>query len=147
VIVIENAAGYCSGWRLKRQENNEESSQRPNHFVHCKDSRESLVGKSNMRPMKATRIGAVLLISIAMQGQQTPPASSISVTTPGQTPVYRINLRVHNGHSTLPVADLRSSLEELNFIWWSQAGVCFEIMSSKGDTTAADGFDIWFVPA
>ena len=97
--------------------------------------------------MKATRIVAVLLISIGMQGQQTPPASSISVTTPGQTPVYRINLRVHNGHSTLAVADLRSSLEELNFIWWSQAGVCFEIMSSKGDTTAADGFDIWFVPA
>ncbi len=119
--------------------------------------------------MNAIRIGAVLiLLSIALQGQHTPtPASAISGTTggiggvsgsagaagstgtgvvPGQTPVYRINLRVHNGHTTLPVADLRSLLEEINFIWWSQAGVCFEITSTKDDTMAPDGFDIWFVP-
>jgi hypothetical protein len=44
------------------------------------------------------------------------------------------------------VDDLRSSLEEMNFIWWSQAGVCFEITSTKDNATAADGFDIWFVP-
>src|SRR5213083_1363630 len=87
------------------------------------------------RAMNAIRIGAVLLlISIALQGQHTStPTSAISSTStggiggvsgsagtagaagtgavPGQTAVYRINLRVHNGHTTLPVADLRSSLE------------------------------------
>jgi hypothetical protein len=92
----------------------------------------------------ATRIGGVLLflISIALQGQQTrTSAASISGTSasdtsgparaagsgafeaaPGRTPVYRIKLRVHNGQTTLPAAELRKSLEEMNSIWWSQAG-------------------------
>ena len=118
--------------------------------------------------MNTIRIGAVLflLISTALQRLQTPtPASSISGTStgvasdsaaaiaagrsgvlPGRTPVFRINLRVHNGQSSLLLDDLRTSLEEMNFIWWSQAGVCFEIASTKDNATAADGFDIWFVP-
>jgi hypothetical protein len=115
--------------------------------------------------MNTTRFAAVLvlLISIALWGLQTPsPVPSISVTStgnnfsiaggsrqsgpPGQTPVYRINLRVHNGQSTLPAADLRTLLGEMNFIWWSQAGVCFEITSTKDDITGRDGLDIWFVP-
>src|SRR5438105_4606794 len=99
--------------------------------------------------MNATRIGGVLLllISIALRAQQTrTSAESISGTSasgtsgragaassvafgaaPGQTPVYRIKLRVHNGQTTLTAAELRKSLEEMNSIWWSQAGVCFEI--------------------
>src|SRR5436190_8345921 len=52
---------------------------------------------------------------------------------PGRTPVYRINLRVHRGRSNLPAAELRKALEEMNSIWWSQAGVCFEITSSLDD--------------
>ncbi len=117
--------------------------------------------------MNATRIGAVLLllISIAWHRQQTrTSAASISRTSPsgtsgragtaglgalaapGRTPVYRIKLRVHNGQTTLPVAELRKSLEEMNAIWWSQAGVCFEITTTKDDARAPDGFDIWFVP-
>src|SRR6476620_11764077 len=102
--------------------------------------------------MNASRIGAVLLllISIGWHRQQTrTSAASISRTgpsgtsgragtaglgalaAPGQTPVYRIKLRVHNGQTTLPVAELRKSLEEMNAIWWSQAGVCFEITTTK----------------
>src|SRR5262245_26855903 len=116
--------------------------------------------------MNATRVGAVLLlfISIGWHRQQTrTSAASISrssssstysragtaglgvLAAPGQTPVYRIKLRVHNGQTTLPVAELRKSLEEMNYIWWSQAGVCFEITSTKDDATAPEGFDIWFV--
>src|SRR5215475_12417908 len=113
----------------------------------------------------ATRIGGVLLlvISTALQGQQlrTSGASisgmSASDTSgrpagpggfepaPGRTPVYRVKLRVHNRQTTLPAAELRKSLEEMNSIWWSQAGVCFEITSTKDDARARDGFDIWFV--
>jgi hypothetical protein len=118
--------------------------------------------------MNATRIGGALLlvISIALQGQQTRPStvsisptsasgtsgradaagSGASASAPGRTPVYRINLRVHSGRTTLPVAELRKSLEEMNSIWWSQAGVCFEITSTKDDARASEGFDIWFVP-
>jgi hypothetical protein len=92
-----------------------------------------------------------LVISTASPRLQTPtPASPISGARagvfPGRTPVYRINLRVHNGQSALPAADLRASLEEMNFIWWSQAGVCFEITSTRDNAPAADGFDISFVP-
>jgi hypothetical protein len=91
--------------------------------------------------MKLARLGIFLLvISIASQGQQT---ATVGLR---KTLVYRINLRVHNGQSTLPVAYLRESLEEMNSIWSSQAGVCFEITSTKDDAKAADGFDIWFVP-
>jgi len=60
--------------------------------------------------------------------------------------IYRIKLRVHTGRSIMPVDDLRQSLEETNFIWHSQAGVCFEITSTKEDVRAADGLDLWFVP-
>jgi len=69
-----------------------------------------------------------------------------TAASPGHTPVYRIKLRVHTGQSRMPLTDLRESLDEMNSIWWSQAGICFEITSSKDDTAAPDGFDIWFVP-
>jgi hypothetical protein len=65
---------------------------------------------------------------------------------PGRTPVYRVELRVHRGKSNLPAAELRNALEEMNSIWWSQAGVCFEITSTLDDAKAPVGFDIWFVP-
>src|SRR5262252_6213895 len=81
----------------------------------------------------------LLLLSIAFQAQA--PA-----VRPGHSPVYRIKLRVHTSQSKLPLSDLRDSLEEMNAIWWSQAGICFEITHSKDDVTAPDGFDIWFVP-
>src|SRR3989442_3843547 len=115
----------------------------------------------------ATRIGGVLLllISVALQGQQRrTSAASISGTSashtsgrasaagsgtfeaaPGRTPVYRIKLRVHNGQTTLPAVELRKSLEEMNSIWWSQAGVCFENTTTRDDARAREGFDIWFV--
>jgi hypothetical protein len=87
------------------------------------------------------RLGILLVLSsIVLQGRQT-----ITVGA-GKTPVYRIKLRVHNGQSTLPVDDLRESMEEMNSIWLSQAGICFEITSTRDDARSVDGFDIWFVP-
>ena len=65
---------------------------------------------------------------------------------PGRTPVYRVHLRVHHGQSNLPSAELRKALEEMNSIWWSQAGVCFEMTSALDDSKSSVGFDIWFVP-
>src|SRR5215470_20033419 len=91
--------------------------------------------------MKIVRLGVLLVLSsIVLQGRQT-----ITVGT-GKTPVYRIKLRVHNGQSTLPADDLRESLEEMNSIWSSQAGICFEITNTRDDARSVDGFDIWFVP-
>ena len=138
-------------------------------FVRSKDEASSFWFPDRGRRIitMATKIGGALLLLIwtALQGQQTrTSAPSISDTrasgasgrvggggsgafgtAPGQTPVYRIKLRVHNGQTTLPAAELRKSLEEMNSIWWSQAGVCFEITSTKDDARAREGFDIWFV--
>jgi hypothetical protein len=115
--------------------------------------------------MNVTKFAAVLVfLSMAWPSQersaQTPSTSVPGVNessntaraarvsgTPGQTPVYRINLRVHTGRSMLPAADLRASLEEMNSLWWLQAGVCFVITSTKDDKPGPDGFDIWFAPA
>jgi hypothetical protein len=91
--------------------------------------------------MKAAKIAVLLVLSSSgSHGLQTSSAVSTKV------PLYRINLLVHNGRSTLPVAGLSEALEEMNFIWSSQAGICFEITSTKDDRKAVDGFDIWFVP-
>jgi hypothetical protein len=37
-------------------------------------------------------------------------------------------------------------LEEVNQIWLSQAGVCFEVEAVDHDQTQSGGFDLWFVP-
>jgi hypothetical protein len=87
------------------------------------------------------KLGVVLLISSIVAN-----ASQTTTVAPRKATLYRINLRVHNGRSTMPAAELRESLKEMNSIWSSQAGVCFEITSTRDDVTASDGFDIWFVP-
>ena len=59
-------------------------------------------------------------------------------------PVYRIPLRVHLGGSARPAAEWVPILEEINSIWLSQAGICFEIRTVSHDARAAQGFDLWF---
>jgi len=99
--------------------------------------------------MNITHIGArLILLTVVLHAQQpNSPTKEFTLARPGQTPVYRIKLRVHNGRSSLLVEELRTTLEEMNFIWWSQAGVCFEITSTRDDVASRDGFDIWFLPA
>ena len=59
-------------------------------------------------------------------------------------PVYRIPLRVHLGGSARPTEEWVSILEEINSIWLSQAGICFEIRTVSHDEISAQGFDLWF---
>jgi hypothetical protein len=63
---------------------------------------------------------------------------------PGATPVYRIPLRIHIGDSALAGDTLRAILEEVNFIWYSQAGICFEIHTVDDDPIMSEGFDLWY---
>lgn len=58
-------------------------------------------------------------------------------------PVYRIPLRVHVGRSALSSEALRAVLDEVNTIWLSQAGVCFEIDTVTDNAIGDDGFDLW----
>lgn len=66
---------------------------------------------------------------------------------PPMQPVYRVPLRVHVGESQLPESELVGALEEVNWIWWSQAAVCFEIEIVEHGQLASTGFDINFVPS
>ncbi|HET6283170.1 MAG TPA: hypothetical protein VFH73_19585 [Polyangia bacterium] len=59
-------------------------------------------------------------------------------------PVYRIPLRLHRTRSDLGDDQLCRVLEEVNEIWWKQAGVCFEIEAVKTDTVATTGLDFFF---
>jgi hypothetical protein len=58
--------------------------------------------------------------------------------------VYRIALRVHRGDSNLTDNELSAVLDEMNWIWWSQAAICFEIEVVSDDATMQTGFDFWF---
>jgi hypothetical protein len=92
------------------------------------------------------RTGAKLILIIVVTSSGRASPVRLRASGPGRTPVYRINLRVHNGKSTLPAGELQQTLEEMNYIWWSQSGVCFEISTARNDAKTTDGFDIWFVP-
>lgn len=60
------------------------------------------------------------------------------------TPAFHIPLRVHRADSGLSGAQLAAVLEEVNQIWWKQAGVCFEVEVVRGEQVRSDGFDFWF---
>lgn len=63
-----------------------------------------------------------------------------------QDPVYRIPLRVHLGASGRCPSDFKVILEEINDIWLSQAGICFEMQIVLDDEPLEQGMDIWFLP-
>jgi hypothetical protein len=63
---------------------------------------------------------------------------------PPLTPAFHIPLRVHRADSGLSGALLAEILEEVNQIWWKQAGVCFEIEIVRSEEVRKDGFDFWF---
>jgi hypothetical protein len=63
---------------------------------------------------------------------------------PTPQPVYRIPLRIHLGMSSRPPAEWAAILEEINTIWLSQAGICFEIHTVDHDEKMEKGFDLWF---
>jgi hypothetical protein len=68
-----------------------------------------------------------------------------STGAPAYSPIYRIPLRVHTGQSNLTSADLGPIFAELNEIWLSQAGICFEINVTKDEANQAVGFDFRYV--
>ncbi len=73
-------------------------------------------------------------------------ASEKEVTAPALQPVYRINLRVHLANSRRAPEEFEPIFLEINKIWHTQAGICFEIHSVDHDITLTDGLDMWFAP-
>ncbi len=66
--------------------------------------------------------------------------------TPGFQPVYRINLRVHLANSSRAPEEFGPIFREINKIWYTQAGICFEIHTVYHDDPLTDGLDMWFSP-
>lgn len=67
------------------------------------------------------------------------------VEPPPYTPLHRIDVRVHRGASDLSDQNLRDIFAEMNFIWRSQAGVCFEFEAVTHEDVRQGGFDLWFI--
>jgi pimeloyl-ACP methyl ester carboxylesterase len=65
---------------------------------------------------------------------------------PTHLPLYRIKLRVHLAHSSRPPEEFQPIFAEINEIWQSQAGICFEIHTVNHDAPLTDGLDMWFSP-
>lgn len=59
-------------------------------------------------------------------------------------PAFAVELRVHVPRSRLTSDALCAILEELNQIWWQQAGVCFETLVVQDDEASATQLDLWF---
>ena len=79
-------------------------------------------------------------------GMQSAASTSKAEKTPPYLPVYRIKLRVHLTNSGRPTQEFVPIFAEINDIWWSQAGICFEIQAVDHDEPLADGLDMWFAP-
>jgi hypothetical protein len=65
---------------------------------------------------------------------------------PPYLPVYRLQLRVHVGKTDGSPYEYRQIIEEINYIWCSQASICFETVIVNDDKVFDDGMDIWFIP-
>jgi hypothetical protein len=76
-----------------------------------------------------------------------PETVSAPVHEPSLTPVYRIPLRVHLDKSGRNPSDFREIFDEINEIWLTQAGICFEIEATNNGKTSDNGMDLWFLPA
>lgn len=59
-------------------------------------------------------------------------------------PIYQIPLRIHLEKSRRAAEEFRQILEEINFIWLSQAGICFQIETVNHSELIDNGLDLWF---
>ncbi len=85
-------------------------------------------------------LGLVALLLAAV------PAWAGTAPSDPPLPVYRLPLRVHLGGSGRPVADFRAIFAEINRIWLSQAGICFEIKAVPDGREPKLALDMWFHP-
>lgn len=67
-----------------------------------------------------------------------------SLNTVPHSPIFHIPLRIHLGKSHRPPEEWIPILEEINSIWTSQAGICFQMHTVGHDEELASGLDLWF---
>ena len=95
---------------------------------------------------------AMLFLAVPAGAQEvahlpdTVPRPKASPAPAFPLPVYHIPLRVHLDKSGRTPEEFRPMLEEINDIWLSQAGVCFEMEIVKTEERTPSGLDLWFMP-
>lgn len=95
------------------------------------------------RPVYLSTLGLLAALLFFSSAEATPEEASL---TPGLEPVYRINLRVHLANSGRAPEEFGPIFREINKIWYTQAGICFEIHTVYHDAPLDDGLDMWFSP-
>jgi len=88
----------------------------------------------------------MVLLAVLLFFSDAPVAADGALQTPGRQPVYRIPLRVHLANSSRTPEDFGPIFSEINTIWHTQAGICFEIHTVYHDNTLIGGLDMWFSP-
>jgi hypothetical protein len=89
---------------------------------------------------------AVLGLAILLFSGPAFAAMSTGPAPAHPLPVYHVPLRVHLGESSRSFAEFNPILEEINEIWLSQAGICFEMDVVLNGEPVSDGIDLWFEP-
>ena len=95
------------------------------------------------RPGYHSALGLIAALLFFSNAGAAPEDPSLA---PGLQPVYRINLRVHLANSSRAPEEFRPIFREINNIWYTQAGICFEIHTVYHDAPLTDGLDMWFSP-
>lgn len=89
------------------------------------------------------RIGLAVVLVLGLASSIRSPSADM-VRASSFQPVYRIPLRVHLGQSGRPLREWPPVLAEINHIWLSQAGICFEFHTVDHDEELDQGLDLWF---
>ncbi len=93
-----------------------------------------------MRPLCSRLLLALLLAGWA-------PAGSVAGPDHSQPePVYHIPLVVHLSQSARQPGEFPPIFAEINHIWLSQAGICFEIKAVRKSEESDQGLNMWFRP-
>lgn len=89
---------------------------------------------------------AALLFAAGVTGRSSSDVGGKVVQAPAELPCYRIPLTVHLGGTGRPRREFRTVFAEINRIWLTQAGICFEITAVDDDGVLPGGLDLWFLP-
>lgn len=116
------------------------------------------------RPLMALRLVEIVIILAALplcspdngvagktnlsaaDGQPIAESSATAGQAAALLPLYRLQLRVHLAESGRTAEDFEPIFAEINRIWHSQAGICFEIQVVYDDTALAGELDMTFAP-
>ena len=83
---------------------------------------------------------------MASQPSRTSGQQVAAMEAGTRQPVYHIPVRVHLKDSGRAPREFLPILNEMNGIWLTQAGICFEMQIAVNNEVGTDGMDIWFLP-